>query len=294
MKNLLSVEVSCFRNYRDTEPVNISLDIWLRSAKYKDKVQQIRNTQDKKVRDALKSDLPAITPSGVFKQRRNDSLVQHSGFLAFDIDEKDNTDIDLIQLKTDLMNLRSIAYCGLSVSGRGIWGLVRLSDPSNHTGHFYALQTTFKSLEIVIDESCKDVSRLRGYSYDPDAKFNYDAVPFTKVLDKPKKPTHRVEDWTKNNLRNVQRCIDNLNGMDVTAQEGDWFIIANALANEFGEQGRSLFHAVSRFHPDYTKGETDWKYDNALKNEYSYTIGSFFEICSRYGIRFNDMYACKH
>jgi len=47
-------------------------------------------------------------------------------------------------------------------------------------------------------------------------------------------------------------------------------------SDEFGEEGRAYFHAVSQFHPGYDRGEADGKFDHALKGEYQeITIGTF-------------------
>ena len=86
----------------------------------------------------------------------------------------------------------------------------------------------------------------------------------------------------------LQRIGDNQ--MDITGNHLRWFSIGCALAGEYGEEGRYIFHAVSRFYKtesyQYTREETDIMYDSCLKNyyKYKYTIGTFYHWCKEYGL----------
>jgi hypothetical protein len=185
MESVLNVVVSCFENYMpDKEVVNnpkpVNLLMWLKSDKYADRVKKIRDLGDKKERDAIKATLPAITPSGIFSRRASSALVQHSGLVCLDIDLKGNETIsNYDDLKQELCKLTCVAYCGLSVSGRGFFVLIPIVHPMQHERQFRALQILFATrCRVAIDKACKDVARLRGYSYDPDAYFNHQAVAF--------------------------------------------------------------------------------------------------------------------
>ncbi len=47
---------------------------------------------------------------------------------------------------------------------------------------------------------------------------------------------------------------------DITANYQDWVDLAFALAGELGEEGRSYFHRLSRFYPDYNEQKADKKF----------------------------------
>ncbi len=182
-ESVLNVEVSCFKNY-DTpqDPKTINLLIWLTSTQYKDKVEGIRSNNDKKERDAIKSKLPAITPSGIFSYRKESDLIRHSGLIQIDIDlnGKNKLISNWDELKTELKKLPQIAYLGKSVSGRGYWGLIPIPpDPNGHKLYFDSLKDIFLSnWGIEIDDKPKNVASLRGYSFDEEAYFNHQAKPF--------------------------------------------------------------------------------------------------------------------
>jgi len=213
-KSVLDVEVSCFKNYNTpSNPANVSLIAWLTSSKYKDKVEAIRGTEDKQTRGELKSHLPAITPSGLFSYRSQNSLLIHSGLIQIDID--DLYEGDLEHIKKDLQKLDEIAYLGVSVSGKGLWGLIPIPpDPEYHRDYFDNLLKTFEErIGITLDDKPKNVASLRGYSYDPQAYFNHSATPFLnkskpipKSNPKPVKTERSskgLEDWIIREMENL-------------------------------------------------------------------------------------------
>jgi len=173
-----STETSCFKNcFSPDDPKPVKLIDWLTSDKYADQVERIRATSDKKERDNLKRHLPAITPSGLFSERNEAGLIHHSGLMQIDIDQVENPDA----LKQQISRIQNILYLGLSVSGRGLWGLIPIAQPHRHKQHFEALKADLLKLGVVIDPACADVCRLRIYSYDPDAYFNPDAKPYQRL-----------------------------------------------------------------------------------------------------------------
>lgn len=177
--------VSLFKSFTDPRPVG-EVDIlhWLLEPSHEllEVLDLIRNTDDKETRNAIKARLPAVTPSGLFEVRRADALIAHSGLICLDIDAGDNPTIDdWNALKRRLPLFEHILYAGLSASGRGLFCLVPISDRKRHLQHFFALERDFREAGIVLDPSCKDVSRLRGFSHDASAVVNFDARPYEKV-----------------------------------------------------------------------------------------------------------------
>lgn len=290
--SVLDVEVSCFANYNEpANPKTVNLLSFLTSEKYKDEVLAIRGMENKEERDRRKALLPAITPSGVFASYREaKNLISHSGFIQFDIDHKENSHIgNYNSIKKQLSHIKEVCYCGLSVSGKGYWGLVRIDKPDNHLGHFLALEKAFKQLGLTIDKSCKDVSRLRGYSYDPEAYFNHAGKTFFVCLALPSLPTliRRAGFVNTDPGRDVESCILQIEerGIDITEGYLPWFEIACALANEFGEVGRNYFHRCSQFNPGYSWFKADQQYNQCLRHKYGYGLGSFFHYCKEWNVK---------
>ena len=293
MKSVLDVSVSCFQSYAGRDPKPVNLLKWLQSKKYASQIAALRCTENKKRRDYLKSRLPAISPSGLFKPtRRQENLVRHSGLICIDIDPKGNEGVhNYAHLKEEFFNLKNVAYSGLSASGRGFFLLIPIAQPQKHKAHFLALVRDFKQLGVVIDEAPKNVVSLRGYSYDPNGLFRHDATIYDKQLksDIPKKKNEWVPSSqstfigsTENQIQKVIERIATYR-IDITVREADWFRLACALANEFGANGRNYFHQISQFHPEYDPVKTDWKFNHALQSNYhQIRMGTFFQIASSF------------
>lgn len=74
--------------------------------------------------------------------------------------------------------------------------------------------------------------------------------------------------YTSDKHTEVIQLIEQIesNRTDLTASYEEWRNIGFALADEFGENGRDLFHRVSQFHPEYEFKECDKQFDNCLKS----------------------------
>lgn len=290
INSILNVDVSCFENCRGTIPRNVSLLSWLRNDQYHDRVQELRSIQDQNLQDIIKKSLPVITPSGLFKYRSEKDFVEHSGFLAFDIDFKDNQHIkNFSELREQISHIGSVSYCGLSVRGKGFWGLVPVpkSTPEIHKQRFASLKKDFAEFGINLDPSGSDVCRLRICSWDTDAYFNHQAKIYTKLVHPQKRVHTRPKD---SDMRDkVEAIITQIKErkIDITEDyKNEWLKIAAAFASTFGESGRGYFHTVSMFHPKYSILDTDKLFDACLKHNYDkVTIASFFKIATENGIK---------
>lgn len=191
--SVLDTKVSWFRNYYDTSPGGtVSLIHWLQSKKLQKQVEDIRALPTKQERDAAKCKLPAITPSGNFSNRNSKGLIEHSGIICIDIDHAGNEEIEnYSNLKQELCKLKQVAYCGESVSGTGYFLLIPLAYPARHKEQFQALKNEFWKWGIVIDKSCGNIDRLRGASFDAEAYYNHNALPFTGIPDDAEKHYHQ-------------------------------------------------------------------------------------------------------
>ena len=74
-------------------------------------------------------------------------------------------------------------------------------------------------------------------------------------------------------------------GRDITADYGDWLKVGFALAGEFGEAGRTYFHAISSLYPGYDQAESDKKFDECLKSSEGRTdIATLFYLAKNQGV----------
>jgi hypothetical protein len=287
--DVLNTEVSFYANF-SANPKNVRLLDFLTSTKYKSEVESIRSTSNKNRVDQLKRRLPAITPSGIFSNKRGaDFLLKHSGLICIDIDAKDNAGVtDFNNLKEYIAVLDCVAYCGLSVSGKGFFVIIPIASTKKHKEHFEALKIDFAASGLKIDSACGDVSRLRFASYDGRPYINQFAKPYGRVI--CGKPKRRVSLNTEINHRLIAlvEAIEE-SETDITGGYHTWFELACALAGTYGEAGRELFHRISIFYPGYEVDRTDTEYDKVLKAGYvEVTENTVFHIAKENGVILND------
>ena len=287
MKSLFDTKISYYYNVEDNVGTEITLRDFLFCDKYKEQIRHIRAITNEDLQKSLKKQLPLATISGTFAPTRlAANLVSHSHLLCIDIDKKDNMDVEWFDdLKNEWRNIPQILYAAHSVRGIGWFAIFRIAYPEKHKAQFEALRQDFAHEGLVIDESCKDVSRMRTISYDPEPYVNEDATLYTKVWVEPKPRFHARYGGGDNDMERVERCCREIEerGIDITADYDDWFRIGAALAS-LGERGRSLFHWVSAQNGKYKAAETDKKFNNCLHTVSNISIGTFFHYCSMYGI----------
>ena len=247
---LPQIRVSVFENYFAQKPLgDVDLIKWCKTAKFKEQVIAFRTTSDEKVRQRIKRNLPCITPSGIFKTRSRDGLVQHTGFICIDIDHKDNGvfgpewfDKKRLVAKT----FDSLLCASMSISGNGLYLIFRIAHPDMHLAQFDALvREIYEKTGLVADQGCCDVCRLRGASYDAYPYINPHAKPYRGVL---KERTARAKVRTAREKKlldeKVYKLIKKIHEerKDITDDYHDWYCIGCALAHEYGkEEGLGYF-----------------------------------------------------
>ena len=289
--DIFQTHISVYNGVTDNTGTRMPLGTFLFCKEYKDDILRLRAVFDKEKRNALKRSLPQATISGVFSPTRaKNNLSQHSGLICVDIDAKDNPDIlDWETLKQDLSVLPQIAYCALSVSGKGLFLVIPLRYPEKHLQQFRQLQIDFRKMGIMIDSACSDITRLRCLSYDEHPIINENATLYEGVyVEKPKHksfPTCFIYEGENTSAevavccRKIQQC-----GIDITASYDDWLKVGCALAT-LGENGRSLFHICSQQNAKYNAAKTDKMFTDLLRRNYQQVnIGTFFWMCKQYGI----------
>ena len=74
-------------------------------------------------------------------------------------------------------------------------------------------------------------------------------------------------------------------GIDITPTYSEWLAIGFALVAELGEDGRAIFHRLSRFNPEYDYNEADRQYSHCLSDgSREITIASLFHIAQTHGV----------
>ena len=260
--------------------------------KYREVIERLRSCEDKEIRNKIKrTELPCATISASFTSRASSKAVEeklkrYNSLMVLDFDNLE----DPAAAKEELSQLPFFWYIGLSVGGKGLFGIVPLGtdDFKEHKVYFNALRKELEVFGYEVDKACCDVTRLRVVSYDPDAYFNENCELFcidemeddggeiyssAPAAERPQDKSSRIElyvlEWEKRHVP-----LDDYQ---------DWMTVGMALASA-GEECREYFHRISVFSSKYSREDTDKKFDGFLQNTRSIKIGSFFYKCHEYGV----------
>ena len=161
-------------------------------------------------------------------------IIELNGVLCLDIDESHNRKITYWEgFKWALSSLPFVAYCGLSITGRGVWALVPISDKQDFTAHYNALIKELKTTSlkmfaedntvqeingIVLDEAPTNPASKRFISYDPEpyicpTALEYSNKLLTATTTDDNAPTIRLY-WGRfaNTHKNTNKCTFDIDG----------------------------------------------------------------------------------
>lgn len=289
--SVFDVEVSFFDSVTSKEPRQAILRDLLFSGKYMEEVfatRMIRANEGEAAYKAAKMRLPLFTPSGLFSGSTADSLIRHSGFICVDVDGKDNPELDdFDEIKDLISQVDCVSYCGRSVSAQGYFMLIKIAHPNEHKRHFEALRKDFARCGLTIDKACKDIGRKRFVSYDSRPYVNDNAKIYERLGGQRTERTHHRDNRISGDDSNdVDKLVDAIcaKGVDITGGYDQWFRIGCAIASEYGERGRSLFHRISEQGPSYDHRKCDAKYTDCLRTEGNIGIGTLFYYAKQYGL----------
>ncbi|MGV1012554.1 MAG: VapE domain-containing protein [Flavobacterium sp.] len=176
--------ITVFKNFNEVvehKSIPVILDE-IRTGKYKHAIVYLRKSLSENKLEAYekaKKSLPAFTPSGKFiGGRKMDFLAEYSNCIILDIDKLQPE--QLAKVNHAARQCEFTYACFISPSGNGLKILVKVSSTKNeHKETFLAIQDHYeKALNLQIDKSGKDITRLCFYSWDENLYLNENATVF--------------------------------------------------------------------------------------------------------------------
>ncbi|MFZ4455514.1 MAG: DUF3987 domain-containing protein [Bacteroidales bacterium] len=141
--------------------------------------REILRTGMKKQADGLKKNLPGFTPSGTFTNgRKADLITSYSGFLVLDLDKLSPDDLLKAKETVKEISFTYAAFVSPSANGLKIIVPVDSSLELHRTAMSQVVSYYENALQLTVDPSGKDVSRLCFVSHDPDCFHNPNAETF--------------------------------------------------------------------------------------------------------------------
>jgi len=152
VKFMTDPTISYFNNVSHTKKgMSLTFSDFLEKVKegfWQDQVLNYRNNKT----DINKKSLPYVTISGLFKERNADSLTQHSGYIAIDIDGLK----DLNHVREQICCDNNFYAVFVSCGGAGLCAIAKIN-PKLHLESFnYLSKYLYEKYNIIeVDEKCK-------------------------------------------------------------------------------------------------------------------------------------------
>lgn len=292
LKLMIETNISFYRNLKSPS-VTIKLIEWIVLNTNKNEFSDLIIDYRRSGSHQLKKTLPLATVGGEFRNgRKLSDLYKQTGWLAIDIDHKDNSHfISAENIRDQIAKISFVAFSCLSVSGKGVWALIKIKDLINQADHFEQLKVDFASLNIHLDPTKgKNPNDARFLSYDPDAILKDDFKVYDRFPEKEevKRSNYKSRNYTFNNssidFEHIVRQIFE-NYIDIAPDYETYRNIGFAIASEFGENGRQLFHDVVSCSPKYSRKDAEKQYTNCMTSTGSgITIGTLIHHCKQNNI----------
>lgn len=258
---------------------------------HKDEIQQIRSINrdtDEKEYKRIKMQMPMHTVSCLCGTTAKD-INKYNNLICIDIDEKDNQQLSIEELRQKVNSLPYTLYSSKSVGGKGLYILIFVDGgKDDFISHFKALQDEFNKLGIIIDRSCKNLNRLRVISFDTENYYNEKAeiytkkkIEYPKVTYKETKPTYKANHTNKDKATFEMALKDiEERGLIITKNHQQTLDLSNCMAGVFGEEGRGYLHTIRRQRKGYDEYKINECFDtslNYIEQGHKYTLGTFFK-----------------
>ena len=237
--------------------------------------RQANESEYRRAKDNILSFIPSCVCKGKTGKAEN---VEHvNNLIAIDLDAKDNEGVTLETMRTKINSLPYVMYSSLSVGGKGMYVLIPISESNKNDfkSVFKALEEDFIKLGLKLDSSCVNVNRERYMSYDKAEYWNKQCEIYTRKLNIPTQvhthPSKVGENATNKPLTErefskVRDMVEDIkaNKLQLTKNHTDTLMIANCIANVWGEEGRTLLHIIRSQREGYDEYKTDCNYDYVL------------------------------
>ncbi len=268
-QNQLLKMITVFKNFNEVvehKSIPVILDE-IRTGKYKHAIIYLRKSLSENKLEAYekaKKSLPAFTPSGKFiGGRKMEFLTEYSNCIILDIDKLQPEELAKVN---HLARQCEFTYaCFISPSGNGLKILVNVSSTkTQHKETFLAIQYHYeKALNLKIDKSGKDITRLCFYSWDENLYLNKNATTFVtsgavgmSLIEGPPEPKTQDLEPRTNSEAIYHHCI-NFTEKKVQFANGSRNVFVHQLACNLNRKGISLHEALGYILNDFGYDEKE-------------------------------------
>lgn len=271
---------------------------YITSDEPKEATLKLRELQTKEEAKTFKAtSFKFATFSGTFAQRSAAGLQTFSGYLCLDIDEVSVLKEVRDTIAKDTENEPVLIFTSPSGNGlKVVYSIDPNTDPKNLGAAYDSLADHIEgNYNCIVDRAPKSVASACFLSWDPEAYFNPNASVTQVHVDGSPNPvtpgnseTNSIP--TEHEFEKVVHIIDYLEaqGIKVGEEYSDWVKIAYAIGS-FGEDGRALFHRLSKISGKYDSGKCEKLYSDCLQTKNGdVSLGTFFHLVKNDGVNLSE------
>jgi hypothetical protein len=295
--------VKAFKPHGEITLVNFAKDA--RDGAHRKAVESYRTALMLEDPDAaeMKKRLEAVTvsgtvTSGVRKEAAEEGRFNHNGILQVDIDGVKNPG----QIRDMIASDSHITFASVSPSEDGVKAFMFIpvcKSRDEHLAAFAAMQEHMKeTYDITIDASTSDTARLCFVLYDPEAKWNANAVPL--VIPEPQeappqaaKPQVDVPPPRADGGFSLAETPEDIRALLAAIpprpEYMEWLTVCSAVWDALGEIGGTLL--LQEWSPEESAGEYANKFKDRLKNVHA---GTLVSLAKANGFDTRHAAAAKH
>lgn len=281
-------KVSVYNRFEYVQDVTLwdALEMGKEHIEHIDHCRELKSQGESKENEykELKRQLPSYTTTATYSgERKAENMTNYNALCVIDLDDL----ADVEKAKEDVKQLPFVLYCAKSVGGKGLYCIVRVDgDIDDYKAHWHALADDFANIGYNVDVSCKDVSRLRFVSYDPNPYINYQASIYTRkkeiqIFTPSTLPLTRNGNETKGLTPQEQKILEDIitdvqsNHIQLSKNHADTLYVASVLSSIMGEDGRQYLHIIRKQRSGYDSRKIDDVFDYVQANNTEhYTLGA--------------------
>ncbi|WP_348825655.1 VapE domain-containing protein [Flavobacterium aestuarii] len=280
--------VTIFKNFNEVVEHKTILTILdeIKIGKYRHAIVYLRKSLSENKQEAYekaKKSLLSFTPSAKFVGgRKLEFLAEYSKCIILDIDKLSPADL---QNASHLANQSEFTFASfISPSGNGLKILVKIETPkTEHKETFLLIQEHYeKLLNLEIDKSGKDITRLCFYSWDENLYLNEDASVFVTSsagemsLNETKLEPKTINPEPTTNTEAIYNHCIKFTEKKVQFVNGSRNVFVHQLACNLNRKGVSLHEALGNILTDfgYDEKEVTQAVNSAYGNTHEFAKNS--------------------
>ena len=231
----------------------------------------------------IKSNSMLVYPNGIFKegQPKTNKNIIPNGIVCIDIDEGVTDEVIEAIQNDEYTYIAHQSFKGKE--GLCVW--VKINPEKLEYAYDCISKYYREKYDILTDQSCKNPSRARFLSFDPDIFVKEKSKKFNVKIEK-KDQLPKIQNFLHTD-ESFDYILEQIRVRNVDLCNEDYFTylrIAQSISSHFGESGLDKFKFVCSYGSKYNERHCERDYKGVLKANEKFSIGTFYYYAKNAGL----------